>query len=146
MAGRLALIVAALFTGAAFTSMSRSIRRGCHWMIARYSRMETFLQARRRDAGIACACRLCTGDRLHGGRTSHPGFLIGAIAIIAAWPWTLLVIKPVNDALLAHRTGTGRTTSRTLLVRWGALHAVRSALGAFASFAFLWRACLIGSD
>src|SRR5260221_7294964 len=29
----------------------------------------------------------------------HPGFLIGAIAIIGPWPWTIFVIKPVNDAL-----------------------------------------------
>ncbi len=34
-------------------------------------------------------------------RASHSGFLIGAIAMIAPWPWTLIGIKPINDALLA---------------------------------------------
>src|ERR1700732_4921593 len=33
-------------------------------------------------------------------QTSHAGFLIGGIAIIASWPWTLIGIKPTNDALL----------------------------------------------
>ena len=59
-------------------------------------------------------------------QTSHPGFLIGGIAIIAPWPWTLIGIKPTNDALL---------------VKWGALHGVRTVLGALATIAYLW-ACL----
>jgi hypothetical protein len=74
-------------------------------------------------------------------QASHPGFLIGAIAMIAPWPWTLLVIKPVNDALLATGLEDAGPQSRALIVKWGALHAVRTALGALASLAFLW-ACL----
>jgi hypothetical protein len=70
-------------------------------------------------------------------QASHPGFLIGALAIIAPWPWTLLVIKPVNDALLATAPEQAGPQSRKLLVRWGSLHAVRSAFGALASLAFL---------
>src|SRR5216684_4362133 len=34
-------------------------------------------------------------------QTSRAGFLIGGVAIVAAWPWTLIGIKPTNDALLA---------------------------------------------
>src|SRR5207237_961426 len=68
----------------------------------------------------------------------HPGFLIGAIAIIAPWPWTLFGIKPINDALLATDTERAGPASRARIVRWGALHAVRSALGAIASLALLW--------
>src|SRR3977135_3508446 len=34
-------------------------------------------------------------------QASHSGFLIGAIAMILPWPWTLIGIKPTNDALLA---------------------------------------------
>jgi hypothetical protein len=72
---------------------------------------------------------------------SDPGWLIGAIAIIAPWPWTLIVIKPVNDALLATAPAQAGPSSRALIIRWGAMHAVRTALGALASLAFLW-ACL----
>jgi hypothetical protein len=72
---------------------------------------------------------------------SHPGFLIGAIAMIAPWPWTLLGIKPTNDALMATDPERAGPPSRALIVRWGALHAVRTALGAIASLALLW-ACM----
>jgi len=68
---------------------------------------------------------------------SHPGFLIGAILMIAPWPWTIFVIKPVNDALLATELDQAGPRSRALIVKWGNLHAVRTALGALASVAFL---------
>ncbi len=66
-------------------------------------------------------------------QTSHPGFLIGAIAMIAPWPWTLIAIKPTNDALTGDRSERQGRRSRALVVRWGALHAVRTALGALAT-------------
>jgi hypothetical protein len=75
---------------------------------------------------------------------SHPGFLIGAIAMIALWPWTIFGIKPTNDALLATAPDQAGPPSRALIVKWGALHAVRTALGALATVAFLW-ACMSGS-
>jgi hypothetical protein len=71
-------------------------------------------------------------------QSAHPGFLIGAIAIIAPWPWTIFGIKPTNDALLATDPEAAGPRSRALIVRWGALHAVRTALGALASLALLW--------
>jgi hypothetical protein len=74
-------------------------------------------------------------------QSSHPGFLIGAISVIAPWPWTLFGIKPTNDALLATDPEAAGPQSRALIVRWGALHAVRTALGAIASLALLW-ACM----
>ena len=74
-------------------------------------------------------------------QTSHPGFLIGAIAMIAPWPWTLIWIKPINDALLATDPDKGGPQTRALIVRWGAIHGVRTALGALATVAFLW-ACI----
>jgi hypothetical protein len=71
-------------------------------------------------------------------QSAHPGFLIGAIAIIAPWPWTIFGIKPTNDALQATDPEAAGPRSRALIVRWGALHAVRTALGALASLALLW--------
>ena len=71
-------------------------------------------------------------------QSSHPGFLIGAIAMIAPWPWTLFAIKPTNDALTATDLERAGAASRALIVRWGALHAVRTGLGALASLSFLW--------
>ena len=77
------------------------------------------------------------------GQTSHAGFLIGSIAIIAPWPWTLIAIKPTNDTLMATRPDQAGPQTRSLIVRWGALHGVRTILGALASAAFLW-ACVPG--
>ena len=74
-------------------------------------------------------------------QTSHAAFLIGAVAIFAPWPWTMIAIKPVNDALLASNVETADARSRALIVKWGGLHAVRTVLGAVATIAFFW-ACL----
>jgi hypothetical protein len=74
-------------------------------------------------------------------QTSHPGFLIGAIAIIAPWPWTLIGIKPTNDRLLATDPDKAGPQTRALIVKWGAIHSVRTGLGALATVAFLW-ACI----
>lgn len=74
-------------------------------------------------------------------QTSHPGFLIGTIAIIAPWPWTLIGIKPTNDRLLATDPDKAGPQTRALIVKWGAIHGVRTALGALATVAFLW-ACM----
>jgi len=74
-------------------------------------------------------------------QASHLGFLIGAVAMIAPWPWTIFVIKPVNDALLETGPGNAGPLSRAFIIRWGRLHAVRTGLGALATLAFLW-ACM----
>jgi hypothetical protein len=76
-------------------------------------------------------------------QTSRVGFLIGAIAIIAPWPWTLIVIKPTNDALMATDSDQASPQTRSLILQWGAIHGVRTVLGALATAAFLW-ACMPG--
>jgi Domain of unknown function (DUF1772) len=74
-------------------------------------------------------------------QTSAAGFLVGGVAIVAAWPWTLIGIKPTNDRLLATDPDKAGPRVRALVVKWGALHAVRTGLGALATLACLW-ACL----
>jgi hypothetical protein len=74
-------------------------------------------------------------------QTSLSTFLIGAVAIIAPWPWTLIVIKPINDALLATDPDKAGPQTRSLIVKWGTVHAARTAMGALATAAFLW-ACM----
>ena len=68
--------------------------------------------------------------------TSQLGFLIGALAMIAPWPWTMLVIRPTNEALVATDLERAGAQSRALVVTWGRLHSVRTALGAIAVVAF----------
>jgi len=67
---------------------------------------------------------------------NHPGFIAGAILMIANWPWTLFVMMPTNLKLMAATDGSPET--RALIVTWGGYHAVRTTLGSLATVAFLW--------
>jgi hypothetical protein len=68
-------------------------------------------------------------------------FLAGAIAMLTNWPWTILVINPVNAVLNATEAAQAGAPTRALIPKWGRLHAVRTALGFVAVVAFLI-ACL----
>lgn len=70
-------------------------------------------------------------------QTRELGFLVGAVLIIANWPWTLLVIMPTNNALMATDRAHTTPQTRALIVKWGTLHTVRSVLGSLATIAFL---------
>ena len=56
--------------------------------------------------------------------------------MLANLPFTLIVIAPVNDALLALSAEQAGAASRALIERWGALHAVRAGLSVLATAAF----------
>jgi hypothetical protein len=139
--GLLALTVAAIFTGAAvYVNVAEQPAR---LMLDDRALLTQWKPSYQRGAVMQASLALI-GFALGmtaWWREAHPGLLIGALAMIAPWPWTLLVIKPVNDALLATNPEQAGPASRAFIVRWGALHAVRSALGALGCFAFLW-ACL----
>jgi hypothetical protein len=139
--GLLALIVAAIFFGAAF--YVNVVEQPARLILDDRAALAEWKPAYRR--GTAMQAPLAIIGFVLGlvawWLTAHAGFLIGALAMIAPWPWTLLVIKPVNDQLLATEPDKAGLPSRTLLVRWGRLHAVRTALSAIAAIAFL-SACL----
>lgn len=67
----------------------------------------------------------------------------GSILLLANWPFTLFVIMPVNKRLMGMTEGEAGAGSRTMLVRWGKLHNVRSALGTAAML--LFATALMGS-
>ena len=63
---------------------------------------------------------------------------IGAVLMLANWPYTLLAIMPTNNKLNAIAAGSAGPASRSLIEAWGRLHAVRTALGIAATLAYLW--------
>jgi hypothetical protein len=65
-------------------------------------------------------------------------WLIGAALILANWPYTLFIIMPTNRQLKATDPDQANAETRGLLLQWGRLHAVRSALGLAATGVYLW--------
>jgi hypothetical protein len=65
-------------------------------------------------------------------------WFVGAALILAPWPWTLFVIMPVNKLLEETPVAAANAQTRALIVKWGTLHAGRSALGTAATLVYLW--------
>ncbi len=136
--GPLALTIAALFTGAAFyiNWAEQPARLGLEdrallqqWKPS-YARGFT-MQAALAVIGFAFGV-------LTWWSTGQWAWLLGAIVLVANWPYTLLGIMPTNHILNAIEPADAGPKSRALIVKWGGLHAVRTALGAAATAIFLW--------
>src|SRR5260370_28992000 len=131
--GLVALIGAAIFTGASlYVNVAEQPAR---LMLDDHALLTEWKPSYKRGAAMQAPLALvgCLFGLIAWWQTSHGGFLIGAIAIIAPWPWTLIGIKPTNDALLAMQPDQAAPQARTLVVKWGALHGVRTVLGALAT-------------
>jgi hypothetical protein len=140
MSGLVALTVAAIFTGAAvYVNVAEQPAR---LSLDDRALLGEWKPSYKRGAAMQASLALigCVLGLLAWWQTQHTGFVVGAVAMVAPWPWTLLAIKPTNDALLA-TDQPGRRT-RALIEKWGMLHAVRTTLGALATLAYLW-ACLV---
>jgi hypothetical protein len=70
--------------------------------------------------------------------TSDWRWLLGAVLILANWPYTLGVVFPLNKRLEATPPGSANADTRSLVETWGKLHAVRSALGLGTTLVYLW--------
>jgi hypothetical protein len=68
---------------------------------------------------------------------SGPVWAAGALTLFSVVPFTLIAIMPVNQELLAQGRDPKADGTEALLRRWGALHAVRSALSGIAFVMFL---------
>ena len=70
--------------------------------------------------------------------TSDWRWIVGAVLILANWPYTLFVIAPVNNQLKTTAPDRADAATRSLVEHWGRLHAVRSLLGVAATLVFVW--------
>jgi uncharacterized membrane protein len=70
--------------------------------------------------------------------TTNIVWLVGGMLIVLVVPFTLIAILPTNKKLLNPSLDQNSESARQLLIRWGRLHAVRTALSLAAFVAFLW--------
>src|ERR1700680_4165364 len=118
--GLLALVAAAIFTGAAlYVSI---VEQPARLLLDDRALLTEWKPSYERGAAMQAPLALlgCLVGLIAWWQTAHPGFLIGAVAIIAPWPWTLIGIKPTNDALLATQVDRAGPQTRGLVVKWGA--------------------------
>ena len=138
LAGPTSLILAAAFSGAAYyvNEVEQPARLSLNdssllaeWKLsyARGAKMQASLAALSGAFGLVAAWQ-----------AQQVLWLIGAILILANWPYTLVVVKPVNDQLNVIDNNAAGAMSRALIVKWARLHGVRTALGVLATGVFMW--------
>jgi len=64
-------------------------------------------------------------------------WLIGAVVLLANWPYTIFVIMPTNQRLMDTALDDAGAETRRMLERWGLLHVGRNMLGLAATLIFL---------
>jgi hypothetical protein len=136
--GLLALVAAAAFAGAAiYVNVAEQPARLAlddRAMLVQWKR--SYDNASVMQAGLALiACALGV-FALFLSRDWR--WLLGALLILAPWPWTIFVIMPVNRQLKATAIDAAQSDTRSLVVRWGRLHGGRSAFGVAATLVYLW--------
>src|SRR5689334_3232945 len=137
VAGLMALATAAAFAGAAFyvgfAEQPARLQLDEKALLTQWKPSYTrgfIMQASL--AVISAALGLLAGFQLHDWR-----WAVVAAVILANWPYTLFVMLPTNKKIAAWPVEDASTESRALIVKWGAMHAVRTALGLGATLGYL---------
>ena len=136
-AGQVALIVAALFAGAAvYISVAEQPAR---LALDDRALLAQWKPAYKRGFAIQAPLALIGFGLgiLAWWTTGRLAFAVGAILLLANWPWTIFGIMPTNRMLTETAPADAGPQTRALIVKWNRLHSVRTTLGCAAVLAFL---------
>jgi hypothetical protein len=134
--GHLALVAAAAFSGAAIyiniAEQPARLKLDDRALLAEWK--PSYIRGYAMQASLAVVSGIC--GVVASLVTSDWRGLLGALVILANWPFTLLVILPTNNKLTRTSAGAADANTRRLVQHWGSLHAVRSGLGVCATAIF----------
>jgi len=135
--GQLALMTAAIFAGAAlYVSVAEQPAR---LRLDDGPLLQEWIPSYKR--GFAMQAPLAAIGFVLGliawWQTANWLWLLGALVLVANWPYTLIGIMPVNRRLMAMKPEEANAASTALIAQWGALHGIRTALGLSATVIFL---------
>ncbi|MBY0383667.1 DUF1772 domain-containing protein [bacterium] len=137
MTGNLALTFAALFAGAAFyinfAEQPARLKLEAGQLLRQWA--PSYKRGFAMQATLAVLSGLFALYTYYS--TNNFYWLIGAVFILANWPFTLLVIMPTNHKILAVKESAANAATVKMIEDWGKLHAVRTALGTIATVLFL---------
>jgi uncharacterized membrane protein len=138
LAGHLALAVAAAFAGAAFyiNFAEHPARMGLDDRNLLKQWKPSYAAGYTMQATLAVVSGAF--GLLAAWTTKDWRWLVGAVLIVANWPYTLVGIMPTNHKLNAIAESDAGPQSRAMLETWARLHAVRTVLGVAATAAYLW--------
>ncbi|HSE88435.1 MAG TPA: DUF1772 domain-containing protein [Candidatus Binatia bacterium] len=133
----LAVLCCILFAGAAIyiNLVEHPARMGCDTKTAATVWAPSYKKATVMQAPLAVISSLAgVVAWLFGGGIL---WLIGAVLIGLVVPFTFIAVMPTNNQLLAPGRDLSSAETRSLLDKWGRLHAVRSVLSFLASIVYL---------